>query len=97
MKLLKLLFYTKCPHCKERGISIMDRIPSRWGYSKCSCKHCKSVFKINPFWLYISVAAAIIILVIVKKFIDLPIWIIVILICIICGLIDRFMPLEEDN
>lgn len=97
MKFIRFLFYTKCPLCKERGISIIDRVPSRFGYSKCSCKYCDSEFKINPCWFYISAAAAILLLVVIKKIIDLPSWFIFILAWIIFDLICRFMPIEEDN
>ncbi|MCM1114818.1 MAG: hypothetical protein NC397_04905 [Clostridium sp.] len=97
MKLFKVLFYTKCPHCKEWGIRMIDKTPNKFGYSKCSCKYCDSEFKVNPCWLYISAFVSIVVLLVIKMFIDLPIWIIAVLVCIILELIYRVIPLEEND
>ncbi len=40
-------WYTRCPHCKQKGIALFDRSGPRFGKEITSCRCCGHTFQIN--------------------------------------------------
>lgn len=102
------LFYSKCPHCGERGLpAIKFILPNRLWTN--TCKHCKHRFYANPGWATLATFAHIGVMVylllgpLAKLTAGLPEWLgtltdVVVLAAMlpVWYVFQYFMPLQEE-
>ena len=93
------LTHTKCPICKKYGIGFSRGIGYRSTYTE-TCSYCGEKFKVNPalaaiLKIGIPVIFSIVFLLIKSFVIDLPNWLLIILILVIYFIALRFCPMEN--
>ena len=93
--------HTKCPNCKKYGIGFFRGIGYRSTYTE-TCVCCGEKFKVNPalaaiLKIGIALFVSIVFLIIKTHIINLPNWLLLILLFVFYFVALRLCPMEKDN